>query len=124
MSPFQLVAASVAMALGALVQGAVGFGAALIAAPLLVLVDPVYVPGPITVAALLLNVAMLVSRDEGPAEHDIRWAMAGLVPGTIVAGVTLAVLPQHGLSIAVSVLVLLGVGLTASGLANPPQPPS
>ncbi|MEY2463280.1 MAG: uncharacterized protein QOH64_1418 [Acidimicrobiaceae bacterium] len=122
MSPFQLVAASVAMALGALVQGAVGFGAALIAAPLLVLVDPVYVPGPITVAALLLNVAMLVSRDEGPAEHDIRWAMAGLVPGTIVAGVTLAVLPQHGLSIAVSVLVLLGVGLTASGLAIPRQP--
>jgi uncharacterized membrane protein YfcA len=117
MSPLQLIGASAAMALGALVQGSVGFGASLVAAPLLVLIDPVFVPGPITVAALVVNIVMLSTRREGAAEHDIRWAMAGLLPGTAVAGVTLAVLPQHGLSIAVSVLVLVAVALTASGLA-------
>jgi uncharacterized membrane protein YfcA len=60
---------------------------------------------------------MLTTRREGAAEHDIRWAMVGLVPGTIVAGLTLAVLPEHGLSIAVSLLVLVAVALTASGLS-------
>jgi uncharacterized membrane protein YfcA len=116
MSPLALFGASAAMALGALVQGSVGFGASLVAAPLLVLIDPVFVPGPITVAALLVNIVMLSTRNEGDAEHDIRWAMAGLVPGTVIAGVTLLVLPQDGLSIAVSVLVLLAVMVTASGL--------
>jgi uncharacterized membrane protein YfcA len=117
MSPLELIGASAAMALGALVQGSVGFGASLVAAPLLVLIDPVFVPGPITVAALLVNVVMLSTRREGAAEHDIRWAMLGLVPGTAAAGVTLLLLPHDGLSIAVSVLVLAAVLVTASGLA-------
>jgi uncharacterized membrane protein YfcA len=116
MTVLELTGAIAAMALGTLVQGALGFGAALIAAPLLVLIDPVFVPGPITIAALLVNVAMLTTRREGAGEHDIRWAMAGLLPGTLAAGVTLAVLPERGLSIAVSILVLLAVALTASGL--------
>ncbi|MYC59884.1 MAG: sulfite exporter TauE/SafE family protein, partial [Gammaproteobacteria bacterium] len=37
---------------GSFVQTAIGFGLAVIAAPLLFFIDPAYVPAPITVAAL------------------------------------------------------------------------
>src|SRR5438034_6678902 len=54
-TPLQVLLAALAMAVGALVQGAVGFGASLVAAPLLVLVDVRLVPGPIGIASLTLN---------------------------------------------------------------------
>jgi uncharacterized membrane protein YfcA len=113
----QLIAASVAMAFGALVQGAVGFGASLVAAPLLALVDPQFVPGPVSVATFVLNVLIIGGARGNEADRAIRWAIMGVVPGTIVAGVTLLLLSTRGLSIAFAILVFVGVGLTASGLA-------
>ncbi|MBF0165828.1 MAG: sulfite exporter TauE/SafE family protein, partial [Magnetococcales bacterium] len=44
--------------LGAVVQAALGFGFALISAPLLKLIDPGLLPGPLMVAGMLLNMAM------------------------------------------------------------------
>ena len=45
-------------AAGAILQGSVGFGLGLIGVPLLVLIDPVFVPGPLLLAAFLLNLLM------------------------------------------------------------------
>jgi len=50
-----LLLASAAVAFGAMVQGAVGFGMALVAAPLLVLIRPELVPGPLLVSGLALT---------------------------------------------------------------------
>ncbi len=52
MSGTELALAIAVVALGAAVQGSVGFGANLVAAPLLTLIDPSLVPVPIVVAAL------------------------------------------------------------------------
>jgi len=116
-SPLQVFLAALAMAIGALVQGAVGFGGSLVGAPLLALVDVRLVPGPIGIASLVLNLLIVRGPDQGRPDPGIRWATAGLVPGTIAAGATLAVLSTRGLSIAFAILVFLGVGLTASGLS-------
>ena len=51
----QTLSATLVMALGALVQASVGFGCAVIAAPILLLLHPVFVPGPIILAASLLS---------------------------------------------------------------------
>ena len=42
---------------GSYVQSSIGFGLAIIAAPLLYFIDPLYVPAPITICALTLSVA-------------------------------------------------------------------
>lgn len=115
MHPWQLVLAAGAMGLGAFVQGGVGFGASLVAAPLLALIDVRFVPGPISVASLLLNVAMISAGSPGEADRGIRWAVVGSVPGTVVAGLALAALSADGLSITFAALTLLGVAITASG---------
>jgi hypothetical protein len=105
------------------VQGAVGFGANLVAAPVLVLIDPVFVPAPITIAALGLNL-LLIRRERDAYDPQVRYAMAGLLPGAVVAGVTLASLPEHGLSVLFAVIVMLAVALSAIGLSIRPAPAS
>ncbi len=120
-SVFQLVLASLAMGIGACVQGAVGFGSNLLAAPVLVLIDTDFVPGPVALASLLLNLAVWWRE---PADHDrrVRLALGGLVPGTLAAGALLTVLPDRQLSLLFAALVLVAVGLTATGLRVRPEP--
>jgi hypothetical protein len=112
------------MALGAWVQGGIGFGSALVAAPLLALIDTRFVPGPITVATTVLNLFIIRASQSGSVDRQIGWALGGLVPGTIAAGFTLLVLSEHGLSITFAVLVIIAVVLTGSGLDIRKRPPT
>jgi len=101
------------MFIGALVQGSVGFGLNLIAAPILALVDPTLVPGPALAAAFILTI--LITRRERASidARGIRWAMVGRVPGTILAAVAISALPERGLAIFFALLVLFAVVLSA-----------
>lgn len=115
MSAVDAAVGFVVMAVGACLQGAVGFGSNLVAAPLLVLLDGSFVPAPVVVASLVLNVAMI--RREGNAAFDptVKPAMVAQVPGALAAGAVLAVLPERGLSLLFAGLVLVGVGVSAAG---------
>jgi uncharacterized membrane protein YfcA len=115
MSAVDAVAAALVMLAGCAVQGAVGFGANLVAAPLLVLLDPGFVPGPTIVATGLLNV--LVTRREGPGriDHTVDTAIVGQVGGVLGAGLLLAVVSDEALSLLFAVLVLLAVALSVAG---------
>jgi hypothetical protein len=102
--------ASAVIALGSLVQGGVGFGSLLIAAPLLVLVDPALVPGPVLVPGLVL--AMLMARRDRGGGLDwsgVGWAFAGRVPGSVVGALLLTALPEGGFELLVGFTVLSGV---------------
>jgi uncharacterized protein len=116
MTVVRLILASAAMGLGSCVQGVVGFGSNLIAAPLLVLLDDSFVPGPVNIASAALNVLILITRRGLPVDRRVPWAMGGLVPGTLAAGWLIAVLPTRGLSFTFATLVLIAVVLSASGL--------
>jgi uncharacterized protein len=113
--PLDAVLATLVMGVGCAVQGGVGFGANLVAAPLLVLVDPAFVPGPTVVASGVLN--LLVMRREGAGRVDptVHTVMAGQVVGIIAAGFLLAAVSGDGLALLFAGLVLLGVALTAAG---------
>jgi uncharacterized membrane protein YfcA len=114
-NPLEIVAAFVVMGAGACLQGAVGFGSNLIAAPLLLLLDESFVPAPVVIGSLVLNLLMI--RREGADHFDptVNAAMIGMVPGTVVAGVVLSSLPERELSLLFAALVLLAVGVTATG---------
>ena len=100
------LAASAAIAFGALVQGAVGFGMALVAAPLLVLIRPELVPGPLLVNGLALT--LLVARRERDAIDllGVRWGLVGRLPGIAVGAFALALIPEESMSLWVGISVL------------------
>jgi uncharacterized membrane protein YfcA len=112
MSPGQYLAAVAALALGASVQGVVGFGCNLVAAPLLVLIDPTLVPGPLIAANLALNGAMIRREGLPGAWGEARWPILGQAPGTVAGAAVLVAASTRNLTVVLAVLVLAAVGLS------------
>jgi len=99
-------------AIASAVQGAVGFGAALLAAPALLLIHPAFAPGPILVSNLVLT--LLVTRREWSSVDlaGLRFVVGGRVLGTLVAAALLAVLSQMLFDAVFGLLVLAAVALS------------
>jgi uncharacterized protein len=104
--------ATLLAAIAACVQGTIGFGLALVSAPLLTLIDPAFVPGPLLVASAPLAVAALLREREHADVRGVAAAFAGRLPGTVVGAVAVAALPVLALHVAIGVLVLLAVAVS------------
>jgi uncharacterized membrane protein YfcA len=111
-----------AVTVGAALQGAVGFGLGLVAAPLLILVDPRLVPGPLICAAMGLTVLMAYKDRASIRLSELKWAVPGRVLGVIAAAVVLTLISGDDLRVIFGVLVLFAVGLTASKFHLDPTP--
>ncbi|MEK6687616.1 MAG: sulfite exporter TauE/SafE family protein, partial [Gemmatimonadota bacterium] len=122
MSLIGFLLATTAVALGALIQGTIGFGLGLFAAPLLILIDPRLVPGPILVSSAVLTVLLARREWHSVQGNDLGWAVAGRVIGTAVAMGAISVLSNERLELLFGLIVLGAVGLTASGLRIYPAP--
>jgi uncharacterized membrane protein YfcA len=116
------LAASAVAGFGATVQGAVGFGMALVAAPILVLIHPAIVPGPLMVAGMALTVLVAWRERDSIDLLGVRWGLVGRVPGVALGAWLLSYLPLSAMSLAVGVAVLLGVALASSGRRVTPGP--
>jgi uncharacterized protein len=114
--PADLAAAAAILTVACALQGAVGFGANLMAAPLLVLIDPVLVPGPMVVVALVLN-GLMMWRDRHPVtSRHLGLALAGRIPGSVLGAVALVAVPAAQIDLFFGALVLLAVTLSIGGL--------
>lgn len=120
MSPIGIVAILVFAGVGAFVQGSVGFGHNLIAAPVFALVDERLVPGPAIASAGVLVLLTVLRDRRGLHLGEVGTALIGRVPGTILAAVTVASLPADDLAVFFAFLVLVAVGITASGVGVRP----
>lgn len=119
-----LILAAMVMAVGAAIQGAIGFGANLFAAPLLVLISHDYVPAPVIMAAFVLNL-LIMRRDPGPHHWRLAaWPIAGQIPGALAGAALLSVVTaRDGLGVLFGALTLVAVGLSLSGLHPRPSRP-
>lgn len=122
MSLADFLLATTAVAMGALIQGTIGFGLGLFAAPFLILIDPRLVPGPILVSSAVLTVLLARREWHSVQGNDLGWAVAGRVVGTLVAMGAISVLSNERLELLFGLIVLGAVGLTASGLRIRPAP--
>ena len=115
MTPLEIVGAATIVMAGAILQGSVGFGLGMLAAPLLLLIDPRFVPAPLLTSALALT--LLVAKRERRAIDfkGIGWILLGRLPGTFLGAVVLANAPQKTTNILVGVVVFVAVALIGSG---------
>lgn len=114
-----LLAAAVAVGVGSCLQATVGFGMALVAAPLLALLDPGLVPGPLMVAALVLGLLTVVRDRRAVAVREIGWALVGRVPGSVVGLAALLTFTVRSLSLTLGAIVLVAVAVSAAGVEVP-----
>lgn len=120
----QLMVVLVVIGAGATLQGAIGFGMALVAAPVLALVDPAFVPGPILAISVPLSLGVLRRERHLVAVATLRWALVGRVAGTLAAAAVLVVVPADRLTVVFAVVVLVAVFLSAVGWHVEPTNPS
>lgn len=120
MSPLEYVAVFAVMAVAAALQGGVGFGMNLLAAPLLALVDPALVPGPLILSATFLTILM-TRRDRADVDWSgLGWVMLGRLPGTLVGALVIASISAAGVAIAVGIAVLVAAALSIRDLGLTP----
>lgn len=116
------ISASSIVAVGATVQGAVGFGLALIAAPVLVQIDPRLVPGPMLFAAMLMLVLTIWRDREGIHLAGVGWSVVGRFPGTVLGAFAIGATSADQMATTVGVIVLLAVAMSLWGPRLRPTP--
>lgn len=100
---------------GAAVQGSLGFGINLVAAPLLELIEPRFVPVPLLLAGLASS-ALIAGRERGGWDkRGLGWALVGLLPGIGVGAAVVLVAPGPVLQASVAMVVLVAVALSLGG---------
>ncbi|HVS12446.1 MAG TPA: sulfite exporter TauE/SafE family protein [Thermoanaerobaculia bacterium] len=100
--------------IGAWLQGAVGIGLGIFAAPLLALLDPAFVPGPLLFAAMLLGSMMAVRERRAIVGSTIGWALLGRAPGNLLGAALVSVAAAAWLDLALGGLILGCVALSFS----------
>jgi uncharacterized protein len=107
-----VILVTVLVASASCIQGAAGFGMALLAAPLLTLVDRSFAPAPLVLAVLPLSI-LVAWRDWAHLDRQgLAWAIGGRLPGVVLGGLAAAALSQHLLALVLGVAVLAAVALS------------
>lgn len=100
------------VSIGTAVQASIGFGLSMIAAPLLLLIDPALVPAPLILIALLLSLWMAWQDRQAINLGNFKAAIAGRLLGTPPAALLLGSISATTFDLVFSLLVLLAVALS------------
>ncbi|MET8761582.1 sulfite exporter TauE/SafE family protein [Lentzea sp. NPDC004782] len=119
-----MAVAGLVVALGGLLQGLIGFGLALIAVPLIALLDPTLLPVPVLMVATA-HASMSLAREFGHVDwRGVGWAMLGRLPGTAVGIWIVDALDPKGFGLVVGGSVLGCVLLSITAWRPQPRPRS
>ena len=117
MTTIAWVAANLVIAVGSVLQGTIGFGLALFAAPLLALINPALAPGPLIVCNVALT-GLMARREWGQvAVKEAGFALGGRLVGIGIAVWVMGQLSPRGIDILFGAIVLAAVLMVAAGLS-------
>ncbi|MDP9435581.1 MAG: sulfite exporter TauE/SafE family protein [Actinomycetota bacterium] len=117
-----LAGAAVAVLVGAAVQGAVGLGLGLVAAPVFALLDPTLVPATILLTTSLLPLLTAARELEGVDWRGLGFALPARVLGTGAGAWVVVTQPATTVAVVVAVVVLGAVGLSVTTWDARPTP--
>jgi uncharacterized membrane protein YfcA len=122
LTPAEIILALALAFVGSLLQGSIGFGLAVVAAPILLLIDPRFVPGPVMLAAVVLVVLIALRERRDVIVHDVALATVGRIIGTLPAAYALSKLSANVYEMVFAGLILLAVALSLLGWHTRPTP--
>jgi uncharacterized membrane protein YfcA len=106
---------SLIQAAGAGLQGAIGYGMALVSGPILLLIDPRLMPGPFLVSSTFLSILVILRERKEMRLGSLGWAIAGRMVGATLAASLLAVLASSTINLSFAFIILFGVALSLIG---------
>ncbi|MCW8327378.1 sulfite exporter TauE/SafE family protein [Photobacterium sp. SDRW27] len=117
-----LVFCGLALAAGCFVQSTVGFGMAIVAAPIVYFFEPRFVPGTITLVGLVLALINMWQYRTMLSFKGLTAAFIGRIPGTVVAGFLLLYITAESLALVLGIGVLLAVVISLMKVRLKPTP--
>jgi len=114
-----VVVLAATLTLGAAIQGLVGLGLALVAAPVTTLIAPELMPDLLLWLAFVMPFVTLVREHHRIDWRGLGWALPARVPGTVVGVLFVGWFSAREMGIAVGLMVLLSVILTVGSLRLP-----
>lgn len=121
LSTVQLAIIAVAVLFASCLQGSIGFGMGMLAAPVVAVIDPGLVPGTLIMLATVLTLMVVIKERTSMDVSGTGWALVGRVPGTIAGALLLAAIPERALAILIAVVVIGGVAVTSMGWVPVPR---
>ncbi|WOH36097.1 sulfite exporter TauE/SafE family protein [Thalassotalea fonticola] len=112
--PNLLIIAIVAVTLGAALQSLAGFGIGVIAAPILVMIDPAFIPAPILMMGLVLSLLNTIHYRQQLKFGNIGVALLGRITGSLLAVMLLLLLPPVFFTLCFALFIMLCVFLSYS----------
>lgn len=113
-------AAFVTVLVAAMAQASIGIGFGIIAAPIIALLDPRLVPGPLLVLAIMTS-GLVVIRDRGDLRFGhLNYALAGRILASIAAGLTASLLDVRQFLLLFASLILAAVAISLVGRSFQP----
>lgn len=107
----------VAVVCAAIVQSSTGIGFGLIAAPVMLLIDPKFVPGTIIFLGIMISLLSAIRDVRHIKQSLVAAGIAGRIPAALVAASLLASLSPTLFQVLFAVLVLLAVAMSLFGPA-------
>lgn len=116
---FSLLGVLAVVTLGAAVQGAIGFGLAVVVTPILYMIDPAWVPAPIILMGMTLSILTMARTRARLDVGVLAPALLGRIPGGILGTYLLVVASADWLGLGIGLIVLLAVLLTIKKFSVP-----
>jgi uncharacterized membrane protein YfcA len=104
------------------VQGSTGFGFGLLAAPLLALIDPVFVPGPVLLMGMVISLGAAVRERSLVDVRGLGFALTGRFLFSILAVLLFGELTANQFDTLFAAMLLLAVALSLVGWRIMPTP--
>lgn len=106
---------ALAVMAGALIQATGGIGFAMFAAPIVALLRPDLVPGPMILGGGMVSLLIVLRERRSVDLRGAAIAVGGRIPGSIVAGLIIGLAPRSVFAVCFALLILAAVGLSAFG---------
>lgn len=125
--PFEWFEPSILLAmllvfLGSFVQTSIGFGLAIVSAPMLIMISPDYVPAPISLVGLFISAMSALKYRSSISIGGLKMALIGRIPGSVVGATLLVMVSHHTLSLLIGCLVIVSVILSVLPFRIEPNP--
>lgn len=111
----ELFIIAVVFLVAAWLQGAVGFGLGMIAAPVLTLLRPELLPATVIVLAFFTSLFVLLREWKAVDGRVLGWICLGRLPGTLMGAIAVAVFAPVYIALLVGITVIGGVAMSSLG---------
>jgi uncharacterized protein len=115
----EFAVAALAVVVGSVVQGSIGVGLNMVAAPFVAIVVPEALPAALVLVAVPLAITTVLREHHHVDRVALPWMLAGALPGTVLGLLIVTQVDTTGLAIIVGATTLTGVLLS---IVSPPIP--